>query len=209
MENNSLQFPAFLKKIRNERNLTYRETANLWGISYGYVCELENGNKRINMVIAGELIEKFGLNHEQMDELYQICAHDNPRVSRSVQYYSIEKKDLQFPAYIEKFKKEKNLTKKALAQRLGFATTYIWDLENGHRRITLSIATRFIKNFDLDENEVNEIYEIYNHDNGIIPADLVYFIVNNKLIDDIRTIKEYDSKGQTIKKLAESYEKKR
>ncbi len=50
-----------LKKLREEKNLTTKDMANILGISQGYYSMLENGTRRLYYDIAKKIAKIFNL----------------------------------------------------------------------------------------------------------------------------------------------------
>ena len=61
---------------------------------------------------------------------------------------------------------------------------------------------RILKKLDLTKTEKEEVMKAFARDRLDIPVELLYYLIDNELIESIKIIKNEDAKGETIKRLA-------
>ena len=54
-------FPLNLKKVRKSRNLSQQRLSELSGVSYGYICDLENGKYNPSLITLEKLANALGV----------------------------------------------------------------------------------------------------------------------------------------------------
>ena len=120
-----------------------------------------------------------------------------------------EQGKLMFGKALRQIRTKRNLSLRELAKILEFSPAYISDLETSNRLPTLEVISRISKNLVLSEEEVfllNNGYT-YAHPSISIPSDVLYYILENNLIDTIRQLETLDKKGLKIKMLASDLRK--
>lgn len=71
---NTTDFTTLFKSLRNNSNLSLREFGRMLGLSAVYLCDLENGNRPPNEMIATKLIDTFRMTEEQQRVLFDSIA---------------------------------------------------------------------------------------------------------------------------------------
>ena len=206
MSNKKLYFPEFLKKFRKEMNMSIREIAKIWEISPSYVFSLENGERKINIDLINSLIEKFNLDLNVKEELYKICNHDNPYIEKEISRTHTQYK---FPSFLSQYMDKSKLTCRKLASILLISPAYVCALKNGNSKITFKVLNLMIKKLKFTDEEKEELYHIYDLDNGLIPSSIVNYLLENKLIDDMLNILKNDKTGKSIKSISASFKSNR
>lgn len=200
--NKELYFPEFLTEFRKQMNLSIREIAKIWGISPSYVCALESGERKINIDLINSLIEKLELDSSVKEELYKICEHDNPCLEKEVSYINLKWK---FPLFLSKYMEKNKLTCRKMSSILNVSPSYICALKNGDNKITFKVLNLMVEKLKFSDKELEELYSIYDQDNGLIPSSIVTYLLENKLINDMLNILENDKTGESIKKISSSF----
>ena len=95
----------------------------------------------------------------------------------------------------------RNLSMRQLGNVIGFSAMYISDLENGNRLPTLEVIRRFKETLVLSEEEDNMLIDGYKHAHPSIPLDIMYYIIDNDLIEPLTKLKEINKDGSKIKEL--------
>lgn len=111
---------------------------------------------------------------------------------------------LYFGNTLKEIRNARGLSVREFAKIVGFSAVYICDLEKGNRKPTLEMINKFSKVLILSEEEKKKLNDgfAYAHPNKVIPPDIMYYILENNLIEPIRMIKETDEKGIKIKQLS-------
>ena len=110
---------------------------------------------------------------------------------------------LIFGTELKKIRNSRGLTVRGFAKLVGFSAPYICDLESGNRKPTLEMINKFSKVLILTEEEkklLNDGYA-FAHPGVVIPPDIMYYILENNLVDTLRDLKSKDKDGTKIKKL--------
>lgn len=110
--------------------------------------------------------------------------------------------NLKFGQVLKDIRNNRCLSVRQFALKCGVSAIYISDLENNNRKVTMSVINKICNNICLTEQEHQTIMYAFSHDRIDIPVELLYYLINNDLIDSLQTIKEIDEKGVNIKKLA-------
>jgi transcriptional regulator with XRE-family HTH domain len=72
----------FLKAIREALGLTQREMSNMLGIPRGCLIGYENGRFRANEFFYERMIELYGIDLNQPEDLHKIVFTDGSKISR-------------------------------------------------------------------------------------------------------------------------------
>jgi len=110
--------------------------------------------------------------------------------------------NLKFGQILRKIRKDRDLTIKDLAIMCDLSMIHISNLENNNRKVTMSVINKICNNVILTEEENQIMMDAFAHDRLDIPVELLYYLIDNDLIESLKTIKETDEKGINIKKLA-------
>lgn len=204
MKEKELYFPEFLKKVRKEMDISYREMASILGISHSYLAALEYGERKINIDLANLIVETFKLDLEMKEQLYKICEHDNPYIDKEKR---ISNNRLKLPLFFSNYMKRNKISCRKMADILELSPAYVCELKNGDKKITFKILNIMVNKLKFSEDEIKELYYIYDLDNGLIPSSIVTYLLENKLVEDMLNILENDKKGQSIKNLSSSFKK--
>lgn len=110
---------------------------------------------------------------------------------------------LLFGKALRKIRSDRNLTVRGFAKVVGFSAVYISDLENGNRKPTLEMINIFKNKLFLTEEEFKSLQKgyLFAHPENVIPIDVMYYILENNLIDALKTLETIDKKGTKIKKM--------
>lgn len=111
-------------------------------------------------------------------------------------------KNLKFGQILRNIRNNRALSVRQFALKCGLSAAYISDLENNNRKATMSVTNKICNNICLTEQELQSMMDAFTRDRLDIPVDLLYYLINNDLIESLKMIKETDEKGINIKKLA-------
>lgn len=103
----------------------------------------------------------------------------------------------------------RGLSARDLAKLVGFSNVYISDLEKGNRKPTLKMINIFCNTLLLTDEEKQKLNDgfAYAHPELVIPSDIMYYILENNLVDTIRIIQQEDENGTKLKTLAKTINK--
>lgn len=110
---------------------------------------------------------------------------------------------LMFGTALNQIRMSRNLSLRKFASIIEFTPAYISDLEKGNRLPTLEVLSRVSQKIILSEEEKELLNEGYRfaHPSIFIPIDVMYYILENDLVDSIKKLEKLDKKGTKIKKL--------
>lgn len=108
-------------------------------------------------------------------------------------------KDLKFGKTLRNIRNNRCLSVRQFAVRCGFSPVYISDLENNNRKPTIKVIEGISQNFDLSEEEHKMMMDAFAHDRLTIPVEVLYWILDNDLIDSLSVLKDLDPKGKETK----------
>ena len=113
----------------------------------------------------------------------------------------------KFGSVIKEIRENRNLSIRGLASLCEFSAAYVSDLETNKRNPTLKVIKHMSENLKLTENEHKMMMDAFAHDRLQIPVHLLYYVIDNDLIESLKVLKEVDEDGQNIKHLALSLNK--
>lgn len=102
---------------------------------------------------------------------------------------------LLFGKVLSNIRSKRGLTFRKMSEILGFCCAYLCDLEKGNRLPTLEVIQRIKENLDITEEEYYELSDAYASAHSTIPQDVMQYIIDNGLIEPIRTLKKADETG--------------
>ena len=110
---------------------------------------------------------------------------------------------LTFGNALRKIRTDRTLTIRNFANLLGYSPVYICDLENGNRKPTLELINTFNNKLFLTEEEYKSLQKgyLFAHPENVIPFDVMCYILENNLIEALKTLEATDKKGTKIKDL--------
>lgn len=115
---------------------------------------------------------------------------------------NIENETLIFGQFLKEIRNNRKMSLRSFAGILGVSAAYLLDLENNARKVTINIINKIKSNLVLTQDEELKMEKAFMHDRLIISTDLLYYLIDNDLLDSIKTIQEEDKKGESIKRLA-------
>jgi len=113
----------------------------------------------------------------------------------------------KFGSVIKEIRENRNLSIRGLASLCELSAAYVSDLETNKRNPTLKVIKHMSENLKLTENEHKMMMDAFAHDRLQIPVDLLYYVIDNDLIESLKVLKKVDKDGQNIKRLALSLNK--
>ena len=66
----------------------------------------------------------------------------------------------------------------------------------------MSVINKICNNIVLTEQESQAMMDAFARDRLDVPVELLYYLIDNNLIESLKVIKEEDQKGTNIKNLA-------
>lgn len=109
---------------------------------------------------------------------------------------------LKFGSVLNYIRTSRELSMRQLAIICGLSAMYISDLENGNRKPTLRVIECISKKLLLTDEEYSMMMDAFAHDRLQVPVDILYYLIDNDLIESLNILKEVDKKGDNIKRLA-------
>lgn len=103
---------------------------------------------------------------------------------------------------IKYIRTKKNLTIRSFSDITGISPAYICDLEKGFRKGTLETVNIISKKLMLTGAENKVLFNAFYRDHLSLPEDLIYYLIDNDLLDSISILKEKDPDGSNIKRLS-------
>lgn len=119
-----------------------------------------------------------------------------------------KEKHISFSTTLKLIRAQKNLTVRKFSEITGISPAYICDLEKGYRKGTLETVNTISERLILSENENKLLMNSFYRDHLSLPEDIIYYLIDNDLLDSIRTLKKNDKNGDHIKTLALNINKK-
>ena len=116
----------------------------------------------------------------------------------------MEKQKLKFGSVLNGIRTSRELTIRDFSEATGFSAGYLCDLENSNRMGSLEVINKISNKICTSEEENKAMVKAYMCDRLTLPSELIYYLVENELLESIKIIKEHDPKGESIKKLAKS-----
>ena len=113
------------------------------------------------------------------------------------------------PLMLKKIREDYILTVREMAKISGFSPAYVSESENGVRMATLIYLKSLKENLHLSEEESNALLRAYNRDRLNIDEDILYYLIDNDLLDSLDVIRKLDKKGELIKRLAKNLQDKK
>lgn len=124
-------------------------------------------------------------------------------------YWAFQKKGDVFMGEPTKFsqvlnyiRSKNNLTIRALSEKTGLSTTYIFDLEKSNRLPTEEVIAKLMNNIQLSESETQLLWDCLVYDRHAMPQDVLNYLLDNDLLEYIRAIKDMDENGDELKRFA-------
>lgn len=114
----------------------------------------------------------------------------------------VDNEKLVFGQVLKEIRSSREMSLRGLANVLGVSAVYLSDLEKNSRKVTLSVIEKIESNLILTEQEEETIMNAFTHDRLNIPVDLLYYLIDNNLLESIKTIQKEDENGESIKRLA-------
>ena len=110
---------------------------------------------------------------------------------------------LIFGNELKSIRNNRALTVRGFAKVVGYSAVYISDLENGNRKPTLEMINKFNEKLFLTVEEFKQLQKgyLFAHPENVIPLEVMYYILENNLIDALKILEATDKKGTKIKKL--------
>lgn len=108
----------------------------------------------------------------------------------------------KFGKTLKNIRENRDLSIRQFSKMCDFSAAYISDLEKDNRKPTIELINRISNNFILTEEEKNKMKDAFIHDRLEVPSELLYYLIDNDLIESLKILKELDSKGENIKRLA-------
>lgn len=108
----------------------------------------------------------------------------------------------KFGKTLKGIREDRDLSIRQFAKICDFSPAYISDLEKDNRKPTLELINRISNNLILTEEEKNTMKNAFIHDRLEVSPELLYYLIDNDLIESLKILKELDSKGENIKRLA-------
>lgn len=119
------------------------------------------------------------------------------------------KKQLTFGDTLKLIRIQKNLTIRNFSEITGISPAYICDLEKGYRKGNLNTVMKISEKLILSEDENKMLMYSFYREHLSLPEELIYYLIDNDLLDSIKIIKENDKNGERIKTLALNLKQKK
>lgn len=110
--------------------------------------------------------------------------------------------NLKLGQVIKYLRAKKHLTIRKLSEITGISPAYICDIEQGFRKGTIDTVNIISDRLALNGFENKLLFNAYYRDHLSLPENLIYYLIDNDLLDSINIIKENDQDGSYIKRLA-------
>ena len=110
-------FGRFTKQYRRENDLTIRDLAEELNISPAYLCDIENGNRRVPVKLVPILKQKFGIKEDEKQDFDDMVS-----LSRGYGFADINKYLFSHPKAIEAVRaaKDKGLSGEEFLEIVNF-----------------------------------------------------------------------------------------
>ena len=119
------------------------------------------------------------------------------------------KKQLTFGDTLKLIRIQKNLTIRNFSEITGISPAYICDLEKGYRKGNLNTVMKISEKLILSGDENKMLMYSFYREHLSLPEELIYYLIDNDLLDSIKIIKENDKNGERIKTLALNLKQKK
>lgn len=113
-----------------------------------------------------------------------------------------EDEKLKFGTVLRNIRENRELSVRAMSRLCECSAVYISDLENNNRKVTMNVINNISSKMLLSDEEKNQMMQAYSHDRLQIPVELLYYLIDNNLLESIKILKEYDKDGTSIKQMA-------
>ena len=113
-----------------------------------------------------------------------------------------KEKTLKFGSTLKLIRLEKELTMRKFSDITGISPAYLCDLEKGYRKGNLELVRTICEKLTLTKQEHKMLMNAYYRDHLSLPEDIIYYLIDNDLLDSIRNIKENDQHGESVKTLS-------
>lgn len=104
-----------------------------------------------------------------------------------------------FGTALKQVREDRELTIRGLSEIIKFSPAYIVDLEKGNRKPSSNIINAITQNIFLTEEEHERLLIGYYTSHPRMPADIIYYIEKNGLLESLQTLKEQDKDGTKFK----------
>lgn len=108
----------------------------------------------------------------------------------------------QFGNVLKYIRTNRDLSLREFAKLCEFSPAYIADLEKNNRKPSVEVIKRIKEKIFVTQEEQKMMMGAFAHDRLEIPDDLLYYLIDNDLIESLKILKEADKDGQKIKSLA-------
>jgi len=112
--------------------------------------------------------------------------------------------ELRFGTVLKNIRTTRNMTVRDLSDTCSMSIAYICDLEKGNRKATVQVMNNVSTNLTLTEEEQKDMINAFAYDRLQIPKELLYYLIDNDLLESIKIFKEHDEKGLQVKQLAKN-----
>jgi transcriptional regulator with XRE-family HTH domain len=106
--------------------------------------------------------------------------------------FNVDNKTLTFGDFIIEKRKEKEISARQLAGKIGISPVYMCDIEKGRKAaITSEVMDALIRTLNLSESETERMYDLAAIARNTVSADLPQYIMENELVRTaLRTAKK-------------------
>ena len=112
----------------------------------------------------------------------------------------------KFSVVLKNIRTTRNMTVRDFSDTCSISAAYVCDLEKGNRKVTSQVMSNMTSNLNLTEEEHKAMINAFAYDRLQIPKEVLYYLIDNDLLESIKIFKEYDAKGTKVKQLAKSLE---
>ena len=104
---------------------------------------------------------------------------------------------------LRNIRNSRTLSVRGFAKVVGYSAVYISDLENGNRKPNLEMINIFNEKLLLTDEEFKSLQKgyLFAHPENVIPLEVMYYILENNLVDPLKTLEATDKEGIKIKQL--------
>lgn len=120
-----------------------------------------------------------------------------------------KEKTLIFGSTLKLIRLEKELTMRKFSDITGISPAYLCDLEKGYRKGNLETVKTICEKLTLTKEEHKMLMNAFYRDHLSLPEDIIYYLIDNDLLDSIRNIKENDQHGESVKTLSLNFNQKK
>ena len=111
-----------------------------------------------------------------------------------------------FGDVIKIIRANRDLSLRKFSQECNFSAAYMSDLEKNNRKPSFEVVKRIKENIVLSMEETNLLMRAFAHDRKEIPEEVVYYLLNNELIERMLVLANLDPNGTHIRKLVNTLE---